>query len=592
MCGIVGYTGYRQAQPILVGALKRLEYRGYDSAGIALGGEKISVYKDKGEVAHIEAGAPRFTGVWGIAHTRWATHGKPTKNNAHPFMDCNGKVALAHNGIIENYGRLKDDLMRRGHVFTSETDTETVVHLIEENYKGNLEEAARTVVKMLEGSYALVMMHVSEPGKVVAVRKESPLILGIGDGENFVASDVPALLDHTDRVISMQDGEVAVITQDGVTLTDVEGKPVDRGFQRITFTLDDAERGGYEHFMLKEIFEQPRALHDTLVGKLGEDAPYGIPIDGVRLIACGTSYHASLVGKYVIESIAKLPAQVEVASEYRYGAVSREHPFTVLISQSGETADTLAAAKEATRRGCYTVGITNILGSSITREVDETIYTRAGIEIGVAATKTYLTQLAALYLLAMRLGTGRTLRPDTARQMREGLRSLPQHVQRVLNNSEEIEKVAKETSKARDMFFIGRNLNYPVALEGALKMKEISYIHAEGYPAGELKHGPLALLSPEAPVIAIAVKDHTYEKMLSNIGEVSARGSPVVGICSEGDRETPKYVDYVLRVPDVPTIFSPVPVSVVLQLLAYYAARERGCPIDKPRNLAKSVTVE
>ncbi|MEW5937507.1 MAG: glutamine--fructose-6-phosphate transaminase (isomerizing) [Candidatus Thermoplasmatota archaeon] len=592
MCGIIGYTGRREAQGLIVAALKRLEYRGYDSAGVAVGDEKISLYKDKGEIAQIERVMPMFRGRWGIGHTRWATHGKPSKNNAHPFFDCKREIVLAHNGIIENFVKLKEELMRRGHVFTSETDTEVIVHLVEEAYEGSLEEAARKAVKAIEGSFALVMMHSAEPGKLVGMRKESPLIIGLGDGENLLASDIPALLEHTEKVITLHDGDVAVIAPGEVRITDPEGREVKRSIQRITFTLEDAERGGYPHFMLKEIFEQPRALHDTLVGRLVDTEPYYGGAEGVRLIACGTSYHAAMVGKYIIESIARMPARVDIASEYRYSTPSGERPLTVLITQSGETADTLAAAKEARRRGCMTLGITNVLGSSITREVHEVIYTRSGIEIGVAATKTYITQLAALYLLAIRLGQRRTLHPDTLMHLVQALRGLPQVAQGVLNTAEGIEGIAKEISHAQTMFFIGRHTNYPVALEGALKMKEISYIHAEGYPAGELKHGPLALLTPETPVVAIVVPDHTYEKMLSNIGEVSARGAPVIGVCLEGDDKTEKYVDYVLRVPKVSPIFSPVPVSVALQLLAYYAARERGCEIDKPRHLAKSVTVE
>ncbi len=595
MCGIVGYTGDREAQGILLKALKRLEYRGYDSAGVAIIGERLTVYKDKGEISRLESSMPKIPGNHGIAHTRWATHGQPLKNNAHPFVDCKERIAIVHNGIIENFMSLKEDLMRKGHQFRSETDTEVIVHLVEDAYQGNLEEAVAAAVKRLKGSFAIAAVCGEEKGKIVAVRHESPFIIGVGEGENFLASDTPALLDQTDRIIPMMDGEMAVITPDGVKIRTLDGKDVQRDFQRVKFAVQDAERGGYEHFMLKEIFEQPRALHETLLGRLSDrqEQDLGVRFNSVKLVACGTSYHACYVGKYVFETVLGIPTAVEIASEYRYATPSREMPLTILVTQSGETADTLAAAREAKRRGCYTVAVTNVVGSTITREVDEVFYTRAGIEIGVAATKTFITQLAALYLLAIKYGAQRkALHADTQAQMRDALRSMPQVVQSVLNGAEAIEAVAKEISGAKDMFFIGRNLNYPVVLEGALKMKEISYIHAEGYAAGELKHGPLALLTKDTPVVAVAVGDHTYEKVLSNVGEVSAREAPVVCIGMEGDDELEKYCDKVIRVPKVPPLFSAIPVSVALQLLAYYVAKERGCPIDKPRNLAKSVTVE
>jgi glucosamine--fructose-6-phosphate aminotransferase (isomerizing) len=595
MCGIVGYVGDRLAQPILLKALKRLEYRGYDSAGFAIVDKALTVYKDKGEISHLERGMPKMQGSTGIAHTRWATHGQPLKNNAHPFTDCKGQIALVHNGIIENYMHIKDDLMRRGHQFRSETDTEVVVHLVEEAYKGDLEAAVAEAVGKLKGSFAMAVVHAGEGDKVVAVRKESPLIIGVGEGEMFLASDVPALLDNTDKVITLMDGEMAVITRNGARVRTLAGEEVARDFQRVKFTVEDAERGGYPHFMLKEIFEQPKALHETLIGRLSERAEpdYGLRFDSVKLVACGTSYHACMVGRYILESVLNLPTSVEIASEYRYSTASREMPLTILVTQSGETADTLAAAREARRRGCYTIAITNVVGSTITREVDEVLYTRAGIEVGVAATKTFITQLAMLYLLAIRFGAQRrTLHSDALAQMRESLRQMPQVAQEVLNRADEVEAVAKEYSGARDMFFIGRNISYPVVLEGALKMKEISYVHAEGYAAGELKHGPLALLTRETPVVAVAIQDHTYDKMLSNIGEVSARAAPVIGIGFEGDDELARYCERVILVPRVAPLFSPVPVSVALQLLSYYTARERGCPIDKPRNLAKSVTVE
>jgi glucosamine--fructose-6-phosphate aminotransferase (isomerizing) len=596
MCGIVGYTGSRKAAPLLLDSLKRLEYRGYDSAGVAIVDKKLTVHKDKGEIDDLRGSMPNISGVYGIAHTRWATHGPPTKTNAHPFTDCKGKIAIIHNGIIENYLKLKESLIKKGHKFKSETDTETFVHLLEENYDGNLESAFRKVLPMLEGAFALAAVHSKEKGKIVVARRESPLVLGVGEGENFAASDIPALLKETDRVMPLHDNEMAVLTPEGITITTFEGKEVTRRPERISWTVEDAERGGYEHFMLKEIFEQPQAIHNTLLGRIadfdvnrfGRDA-----FSSIKTVACGTSYHAALAGKYILEDIAKVPTEAQLASEYRYSTAAFGRPLVVLISQSGETTDTLGATREAKKRGLRTLAVTNYVGSSITREADDVVYTRAGLEIGVAATKTFMTQLVSMYILSIQLGLARrTLSFDESRKLKEDLRLMPRAVQRVLDRHKEIRKLAKKYHKAQDMFFLGRNVNYPIALEGSLKMKEISYIHAEGYPAGELKHGPLALVGKDTPIIAVAVKDHTYEKMLSNIKEVSARNSPVIAIASAGDRDIEKYVDHVIRIPDVPAVFTPIPVTVVLQLLAYYAAKERGCSIDKPRHLAKSVTVE
>jgi len=596
MCGIVGYAGRRNALPILLDGLKRLEYRGYDSAGVAIVGDGLQVVKDKGFIANLEAQLPPMAGSTGFAHTRWATHGAPSKVNAHPHVDCTGKIALAHNGIIENYAALREKLEARGHKFQSQTDTESLVHLIESYYDGDIEEATRKALHDVRGSYAILVVHAGEPGKVVGARNESPLVVGLGPDENFLASDVPALLRYTDRVLYVMDREMIVITPNGVALTDLEGKPIQREAQRITWSLEDAEKGGFEHFMLKEIHESPQAIHETLLGRLANLEVNGFLSEGVtsvKLVACGTSYNAALVGKYVFEEIARIPASAELASEYRYSQGPSERPLVILISQSGETADTLGAAREARRRGCKTLGISNVLGSSLTREVDKTIYTRAGIEIGVAATKTFVAQLAALYLIALKIGQDRaTLGYDELDRLKDELRSLPRAAQQILNKADEIRALANKYGNARDMFYIGRHANFPVALEGALKLKEISYIHAEAYAAGELKHGPLALVTSSTPVIAIAVQDPTYDKMRSNIGEVSARGAPVLAIGTEGDKEMPKFVDDVIAIPQIPWIFSPVPVSVALQLFAYEVARMHGCPIDKPRNLAKSVTVE
>jgi glucosamine--fructose-6-phosphate aminotransferase (isomerizing) len=600
MCGIVGYAGGRNAQPILLECLKRLEYRGYDSAGVAVVGEPIQkglqLFKSKGEIAVLESSMPEMVGTVGIAHTRWATQGKPTTENAHPISDCTNRLAVVHNGIISNFMEVKEHLLAAGHRFVSETDTEVFAHLVEEEMKDDLATAVRKALEKVEGTYAFVVVSAGLE-EIVAARRESPLVVGVGEGENFLASDVTALLKYTNRFVHVQDGEVVRITKDDVRIFDSDGSVVERMPEKVTWSLEDAEKGGYPHFMLKEIFEQPEAIHDSLLGRIESVEPEPFfqenSFSSVKIVACGTSYHAGLVGKYIIEELARVPTTVQISSEYRYSPVSRETPLVVLITQSGETADTLGAAREARKRGNKTVGIANVVGSAITREVDHVIYTRAGPEIGVAATKTFVTQLIALYLLAMELGVqNRSLTAQARRSMTSVLRNLPRYVQDVLNKAEGIESLAEKYSKANDMFFIGRSINYPIALEGALKTKEISYIHGEGFPAGELKHGPLALLSKDSPVVAVAVKDHTYEKMLGNISEVSARGSPVIAIGFEGDTDLPKFADDIVSIRQVPPIFSPVPVIVTLQLWAYYLARARGCPIDKPKNIAKTVTVE
>lgn len=596
MCGIIGYAGYRPAYPILLDGLKRLEYRGYDSAGVAIVGSGLTVVKDKGYIAHLEETSEPVPGVVGIGHTRWATHGPPSKENAHPHVDCTSEIALVHNGIIENHAELRERLENAGHVFRSQTDTETAVHLVESHYKGDLEAAVRASLPEIRGSYAFAVISAKEPDKVVAARNESPLVVGLGTEENFLASDIPALLKHTNRVVYVMDREIVVLSKDGVRITDFEGRTVAREPQRITWSLEDAEKGGFEHFMLKEIFEEPEAIHDTLLGRVAEpetDSFFKNGYTNIKLVACGTSYHAALVGKYVLEEIARVPTAAELASEYRYSRAPADRPLVILVSQSGETADTLGACREANRRGCKTFAIVNVVGSSLSREASRTMLTRAGIEIGVAATKTFVAQLTALYLLAIRIGLERgTLGVEEANRLKEELRRLPRAVQAVLNEAPYIEGLAQKYAKARDMFFIGRHLGFPIAMEGALKLKEISYLHAEAYAAGELKHGPLALVGPETPVVAIAVRDSVYEKILSNVREVDARGAPVLAIGTEGDKELRKFVDDVVYVPAVSPLFAPVPVVVALQLFAYHVARVRGCSIDKPRNLAKSVTVE
>ena len=596
MCGIIGYTGPRVATDVILDSLKKLEYRGYDSAGVAIAGETIQVHKDKGEIAVMESTLPRFQGGVGIGHTRWATCGKPSQPNAHPFVDCTGSIALVHNGIIENYAEIKRKLLGEGHVFSSETDTEVLVHLVEKYNQGDLREALTRALAEVKGTYAIVMVQKGSD-HILATRKENPLVVGIGVGENFVASDVTALLNYTNKVMYVMDNEVVELDPRKVSIYDPAGRPVDRRTDLINWSADEAQKGGFEHFMLKEIFEQPEAIRNTLRSnlELTESGSFLNQTDfpSVKIVACGTSYHASMIGKYVLERLAKVPTAVELASEYRYGTGARENPLVILISQSGETADTLAAAREARRRGCRTLAITNVVGSTLTREVDEVLYTRAGPEIGVAATKTFIAQLVALYLIAMRIGDGRrSVSRDDLRAFRSDLLHLPQVIREVLDSAPRIEEATDMLVDARDVFFLGRNINFPTMLEGALKLKEISYIHAEGYAAGELKHGPLALLDNKTPTVAACPRDHTYDKMLSNVAEVQARDSPVLAIGFEGDRDLEQVASKVIYVPEVPPMFSPFPITVALQLLAYFVARRKGCSIDKPKNLAKSVTVE
>ena len=596
MCGIVGFTGEREAQEIVLDCLKRLEYRGYDSAGIAMISDgALTLKKSVGEISALESQIERMPGLTGIAHTRWATHGKPTTANAHPFTDCKGEYALVHNGILTNYMELKEQLIKRGHKFTSETDSEVLVHMLEEVAGADLKSKVLAVLKLVEGSYAIAVVQKGHD-EIVAARNESPLIVGVGHDENFIASDVTAILKHTNEVIYLLDREAVRITPKGVELFDLNGVAFERDPKKVSWNLEDAEKSGYAHFMLKEIFEQPRAIHESLLGRLEgqeDDAFFKEQFTSIKILGCGTSYHAGLVGKYIIEELSRIPTNAQISSEYRYSPVTEAKPLVVCISQSGETADTLAAAREAKKRGCKTIAITNVLGSAITREADFVIYTRAGPEIGVAATKTFVTQLIALYLLGLRLGTIKnTISSERRREIVSEMRALPRIVQSVLNDAGKIEDFAKKYKCAQSMFFIGRHMNYPTSLEGALKTKEISYIHGEGYPAGELKHGPLALLSKDTPVVAICAADHTYEKMLGNVREVTARESPVLAIGVEGNQDLEKYAEDVFLVPKVDPLFSPIPIIVALQLFAYYLAIARGCPIDKPRNIAKTVTVE
>ena len=594
MCGIVGYVGEREAQPILVNCLKRLEYRGYDSCGLALLGEGVEVRKDAGRIGALEVTLEPSTCRAGIGHTRWATHGKPSQVNAHPHGDCTGNIAVVHNGVIENFLELKEQLEEEGHTFTSETDTEVIAHLLEKYYEGDLEQAMSRALDDITGSYALAAVH-AEQGDLVVAKKDSPLILGIGDRENLVASDVTAVLDYTDRVVYLEDGDVGVLAKDGIRLTS-EGRPVERAEHRIPWSLEEAQKAGYDHFMVKEIHEQPAAIRRTFAGyvsALEPEVDLGIRIDGdfnnILILACGTSYHAGLVGKHVIQRLSQVPVTTELASEFNYSDAVVGRTLVIVISQSGETADCTKALKKARELGCRTVVITNVIGSSVTRIADDVLYITAGPEISVAATKSFVAQLIMLYLFALARSP---MDVRTRGNLIAELRQLPNKVHEILDREGEIAEMGKYLANYENAFFVARGLNYPIALEGALKVKEIAYLHAEGYAAGELKHGPFALLTPETPVIAIATRDNTYDTLLANIKEIKARESPVIAVAEDDNSEIEKFVDFVIRVPTVDPIFSPVINTIALQLLAYYTAKERGCEIDMPRNLAKSVTVE
>ncbi len=594
MCGIIGYIGNKRAQSILLNCLKRLEYRGYDSCGLAVTADGIEMYKDIVRVEALEKVAPRFNGTVGVGHTRWATHGEPSQVNAHPHLDCSGNIAVVHNGVISNFQAIKNQLTGEGHNFISETDTEVIPHLIEKYYDGSLEEAVAAALRDLEGSYAIIVLKAGEPRLIVA-RKDSPLIIGVGDRENFIASDVPAILDYTDRVIYLEDGDIGVITKNGIKVSK-DGQEVDREEHKILWSLEEAQKAGYEHFMLKEIHEQPKVIRNTL-GEYTRDTEPVVDLAGMRdasiesmlILSAGTSYNAALIGKYIVEDFLSIPVRVEIASEFNYYSHTLAGTVAITITQSGETADTLKAMKKLKEAGCRVIVITNVVGSTASRIAHQTIYTQAGPEISVPATKTFTAQLMVLYWLAMSYSQADARR--LAGLIME-LRQLPNKVQQVLDNESNIMEYAKYLSRYENAFFIGRGINFPVALEGALKLKEISYIHAEGLAGGEIKHHTLAVLSHETPVIAILAKDNTYEAMLTNIKEIKARGAPLIALAEEGDEAIEELADSVITVPRLDTVFSPVVNVVVLQLLAYYTAKERGCPIDFPRNLAKSVTVE
>ena len=611
MCGIVGYIGCRPAVSLLIEGLEKLEYRGYDSAGVAVpapNGDGVIIFKKEGRIETLKECLNGFlpSANLGIGHTRWATHGPPSDANAHPHADCSGQFAVVHNGIIENYLSLKEWLSSHGHVFKSETDTEVLPHLVEHFYRGDLVEAVRRAASRLEGSYALAVISSLEPDKVVAVRQDSPLIIGLGEGENFLASDIPAILKYTRRTIILDDGEIAFIGADRVTVLDRMGHRTGKKIVEVRWEPGQAEKGGYEHFMLKEIHEQPRALRDTLRGRLLPDGS-GVKLDEVSLdeqearrleraaiTACGTAYHAGLVGKYLIEKLARLPVEADIASEFRYRSpVIGPQTLVVVISQSGETADTLAAMREAKRLGAKVVAVTNVVGSSVAREAGDVIYTWAGPEIAVASTKAYTTQLLTMYLLAVYLGRARGgITSAQAAEILAELQQLPAKVQAVLDGAGALQDLAQVLAGRKDIFYIGRGLDYAVALEGSLKLKEISYLHAEAYAAGELKHGTLALIEKGVPVIALVTQESLKDKMLANIQEVKARGAYVIALAMKGDTEVEKAADRVFYIPRTSQLLAPVLAAVPLQLLAYYTAVARGCDVDKPRNLAKSVTVE
>jgi glucosamine--fructose-6-phosphate aminotransferase (isomerizing) len=607
MCGIVGYIGDKQAQDILLSGLSRLEYRGYDSAGIATVDEaQLRVEKKKGRLKNLEEILDNnpITGNLGIGHTRWATHGVPSDANAHPHHSIDHEIAVVHNGIIENYMALKEELINQGHLFLSDTDTEVIAHLLKENYSGNIIETVQIVTKKLKGSYALGILCANEPDKIIAARKDSPLIIGLGDGENFIASDIPAILNHTRKIYLLDNGEIAVLTKENVQVMNCDGQTIEKEVFEVDWDPGDAEKGGFDHFMLKEMFEQPKAMMETLLGRCCES---GVSFSGLKLnaekmsrinriqiVACGTAYHAGMVGKYYFEKFARISVETEAASEYRYkNPIVDDHTLLIVISQSGETADTLAAIRLAKEKEAWVLAITNVVGSSIARESDDVIYTNAGPEIAVASTKAYVTQVGCMMLLASYLGNlNGALSAKDAAQICHGLMNTPGLIERALDTRETIKAFADRNHKIHDLFYIGRGLDLYTCMEGSLKLKEISYIHSESYAAGELKHGPIALIEDGTIVVAVCTQENVFEKMLSNIKEVKARGAYVLAVVQEDHQEIVSEVDEVWVIPHMDDDITPIPTVVYLQLLAYYLAVARGCDVDKPKNLAKSVTVE
>lgn len=610
MCGIVGYIGFNQASDFLLDGMAKLEYRGYDSAGIAVIGAEnvIKIQKKVGRLANLEAivKADPNEGTVGIGHTRWATHGRPSDMNSHPHSSEDGKFAVVHNGIIENYMPLKEELIEKGYHFKSETDTEVVAHLLADMYDGDFVGTVRRMLARVDGAYALEIICADEPDKIICTKKENPLVIGLGKGENFVASDIPAIINYTRDTYILSDGELAIVTRDNVSVFDREGNAVDKEVFHVSWNAEAAEKGGYEHFMLKEIHDQPKAVRDTFGTHISEDgktvhfeelnwtADDVAAFNKILIVACGTAYHAGLVTKQYIESLARIPVNVEIASEYRYSnPLTDDKTLCIVISQSGETSDTLAALKEAKRLGAKSLAITNVVGSSISREADNTVYTWAGPEISVASTKAYTTQLVAGLLFAVYLGQlNGKMDPAVGEEILCGVKSLPTLIHEIFEVDEDMKAFAKHYGFKSDAFFLGRAIDYAVAMEGALKLKEISYIHAEAYAGGELKHGTLALIEEGVPVIALATQEDVYDKMISNIREVKAREAVVIGIGMKGDEELSKHVDHTIYVPRANKFIAPILAVVPLQLLAYYAAITRGADVDKPRNLAKSVTVE
>ena len=614
MCGIIGYIGPKEVVPVLIDGLRRLEYRGYDSAGVAVVSHgAVNLRRSAGKLSNLEQviGSDPITGDYGVGHTRWATHGRPTEENAHPHRDCTGKIVVVHNGIIENYLDLKRELQKQGHTFVTETDTEIVAHLVEREMKTDgLENAVRRALLLMRGHFALVLISADDPKKIVAVRNGPPIVVGLGDGEFFVASDTPAILSHTRDVVFLGDEEMAVITEGGVAFTDFFGRPVSKATQRVLWDPMMAEKAGYKHFMLKEIFEQPTAARETILGRVSQDTGTVFleemkltdaqlaAVDHVTILACGTSWHAGLIGKFLIEQLARVSVEVDYGSEYRYRhPIAQPKSLAVVITQSGETADTLAALREAKRGGAPSVAICNVVGSMATRETDGALYTHAGPEIGVASTKAFTSQLVALYLLALRLAQVRgVISSEASKPHVDALLQLPAHLEQTLKLAAEVEDLASRFYTRTDFLYLGRGINYPIALEGALKLKEISYIHAEGYPAGEMKHGPIALIDEKMPVVAIAPKDHVFEKMIGNMQEAKARGGSVIALTTRGENSLSSILDpardFILQVPATSDLLTPILMVVPLQLLAYDIAVRRGCDVDQPRNLAKSVTVE
>ena len=609
MCGIIGYIGNKEVVPVLIDSLRRLEYRGYDSAGIAVVNDgELNIRRSAGKLSKLEdvIRANPITGEFGIGHTRWATHGRPTEENAHPHQDCSGRIVVVHNGIIENYLELKRGLQKEKHKFVTETDTEVIAHLIERYYKGDLEIAVREAFQQIRGIYACAILSRDEPNKIIGVRNGPPLVIGIGEGEFFVASDIPAILQHTRNIIFLDNHEMAIVTKSGVVLKDLQGNEISRSPQVITWDPNLAEKGDFQHYMLKEIFEQPWAIRETIVDRFSLETGkiylngFDIPaeqlaaVEKINLVAAGTSWHAALVGKFLLEEFAGIPTEVDISSEFRYrNPIIQPNTVTLAITQSGETADTIAAIREAKRLGSLTMSISNVVGSMITRETQGTVYTHAGPEIGVASTKAFTTQLAALYLFALYMAQlKRRMSPEDSIARLQTLTTIANLVEAILQKHDQIERLVENYLDCRDFLYLGRGINYPIALEGALKLKEISYIHAEGYPAGEMKHGPIALIDERMPVVVLLPQDRHYDKIRSNVMEAKARGGNIIAIATEGDENAPELARQVFYIPKADELLTPILCTIPLQLIAYYIAVRLGRDVDQPRNLAKSVTVE